>query len=115
MWKGKGMCFPGMCVCSRLCQRHGKGKVEPGQMTLETAESQVTDEMGNLNSAFASRQERRSTDGPYGQEKGKEGKGKDGHTDKGKGKVSSSERHAGARRQPRVHPRQRAGDEGRGR
>ena len=42
--------------------------------------------MDNRNSAFASRQGRRSTDGPYGQEKGKEGKGKDGHTDKGKGK-----------------------------
>ena len=85
-WKGKGMCFPGMRVCSWSCQKHGKGKVERGQMTLETAESQDTDEMDNRNSAFASRQERRSTDGPYGQEKGKEGKGKDGHTDKGKGK-----------------------------
>ena len=60
--------------------------VERGQMTLETAESQDTDEMDNRNSAFASRRGRRSTDGPYGQEKGKEGKGKDGHTDKGKGK-----------------------------
>ena len=60
--------------------------VERGQMTLETAESQDTDEMDDLNFAFAPRQERRSTDGPYGQEKGKEGKGKDKQTGKGKGK-----------------------------
>ena len=86
VWKGKGMCLPGMRVCTWLCQRLGKGKVARGEMALETAESQDTDEMDNRNSAFASRQERRSTDGPYGQEKGKEGKGKDGHTDKGKGK-----------------------------
>ena len=85
VWKGKGMCLPGMRVCTWLCQRLGKGKVKRGQMTLETAESQNTDDMDNPNSAFASRQERRSTDGPYGREKGKEGKGKDGHTDKGKG------------------------------
>ena len=86
VWKGKGMCLPGMRVCTWLCQRLGKGKVKRGQMTLETAESQDTDEMDDLNFAFASRQGRRSTDGPYGQEKGKEGKGKDGHTDQGKGK-----------------------------
>ena len=55
VWKGKGMCFPGMRVCSWLCQRRGKGQVERGEMTLETAESQDTDEMDNINSAFASR------------------------------------------------------------